>query len=165
VLGAEQDLPWHLPEDFKRFKELTSGHKIIMGRRTLETFPRALPNREHIVISRNPDYIPPFPVTLTGSLEEAIERVEASELAFIIGGGNIYRQSMDIATHIELTRIHTELQGDTFFPEIDTARWQLLWTKYHPADERHAFSFTFQHFIRNDLQGSPDSSVPWLVSR
>ncbi len=133
-----------------------------MGRKTLETFPSALPKREHIVITGNDGYEPPFPVTLTSSLEEAISRVGEHELAFITGGGTIYRQAMEFATHIELTRIHTELDGDTYFPTIENDRWKLLWNQYHPADARHAYSFTFEHYIRKDLQKHPDSSVPWL---
>lgn len=134
-----------------------------MGRKTLETFPSPLPNREHIAISRNPDYEPPFPVALAGSLEEAISRVGRDELAFVIGGGKIYEQAMEKATHIELTRIHAELEGDTYFPRINPDHWQLFWQQYHPADERHAYSFTFQHFIRKDLLHTPGVIVPWLV--
>src|SRR5690606_40028924 len=87
ALGKDNDLVWRLPDDFKRFKALTTGHKIIMGRKTLESFPAPLPQREHIAISRDRDYSPKFPVTLVHSLEEAIDRVGADETAFIIGGG------------------------------------------------------------------------------
>lgn len=162
MLGRDQDLPWHLPEDFSRFKALTSEHKIIMGRKTLETFPRPLPNREHIVVSGTPGYQPPFAVLIVSSLEEALERVGNEELAFVIGGGTIYRQALPMATHVELTRIHTEIEGDTFFPELDPSQWQLVWQQYHPTDKRHEYSFTFQHFIRKELWNVPGAAVPWL---
>ena len=123
ALGINNDLPWHLPDDFKRFKQLTTGHKIIMGRKTLESFPKPLPNREHIAITRNKDFQPKFPCTIVHSLEEALALCSTDETAFIIGGGEIYRQAMDHATHIELTRIDAAFEADTFFPEIDERSW------------------------------------------
>ncbi len=119
ALGKDNDLVWHLPDDFKRFKALTSGHKIIMGRKTLESFPKPLPNREHIAITRNEDYEPKFPCTLVHSLEEAIGLVNDGETAFIIGGGEIYKQSMEIASVLERTRLHETFHADAFFPELD----------------------------------------------
>ncbi|TAI46968.1 dihydrofolate reductase [Flagellimonas allohymeniacidonis] len=151
ALGINNDLPWHLPDDFKRFKILTSGHKIIMGRKTLESFPKPLPNREHIVVTRDKNYIPKFPCTLTHSLEEAIAIVGPNERAFIIGGGEIYKQSMSLATDIELTRIHAAFKADTYFPKIDTAQWELVKEEYHGKDEKHQFDFTYQTFRRKDI--------------
>ncbi|WP_435624747.1 dihydrofolate reductase [Flagellimonas sp.] len=148
ALGLNNDLPWHLPDDFKRFKALTSGHKIIMGRKTLESFPRALPNREHIVVTRDTSYTPKFPCTVTHSINKAIELVGDNERAFIIGGGEIYKQSMHIATSIELTRIHSSFEADTFFPEIDRSQWELIKEEYHPKDDAHKFDFTYQTFKR-----------------
>ena len=146
ALGINNDLPWHLPDDFKRFKTLTSGHKIIMGRKTLESFPKALPNREHIVVTRDTGYTPKFPCTVTHSLQEAVSLVNSDERAFIIGGGEIYRQSLEIATTIELTRIHSSFEADTFFPDIDTSQWELVQEEYHPKDDKHEFAFTYQTF-------------------
>ncbi len=148
ALGINNDLPWHLPDDFKRFKALTSGHKIIMGRKTLESFPKPLPNREHIAISRDKNYEPKFPCKMVHSLEAAIELVEEGETAFIIGGGEIYRQAMAIATHIELTRVHAKVEADTFFPEIDETEWELVQEEYHPTDERHTYSFSYLTYVR-----------------
>ncbi len=148
ALGKDNDLPWHLPDDFKRFKALTSGHKIIMGRKTLESFPKALPNREHIAITRDMDYVPKFPCTLTNSLEEALNLVAENETAFIIGGGEIYRQGMAFATDIELTRIHASFEADTFFPDIDETQWKLLKEEFHPKDDKHAHSFTYLTYER-----------------
>ncbi len=148
ALGINNDLPWHLPDDFKRFKNLTSGHKIIMGRKTLESFPKALPNREHIVITRDKTYAPKFPCAITHSLEEAVALIGKDEKAFIIGGGEIYKQSMTIATTIEFTRVHAPFEADTFFPEIDNSQWELINEEYHPKDDRHLFDFTYQTYKR-----------------
>lgn len=143
ALGINNDLPWHLPDDFKRFKSLTTGHKIIMGRKTLESFPRPLPNREHVVVSRDANYKPKFPCTLFHSLEDAIAYVKEDPVAFIIGGGQIYKQGMEFATKIELTRVHASVDADTFFPEIDLNQWKLIHEEYHSKDERHAYDFSF----------------------
>ncbi|WP_228237087.1 dihydrofolate reductase [Allomuricauda sp. M10] len=148
ALGKDNDLVWHLPDDFKRFKTITTGHKIIMGRKTLESFPKPLPNREHIAITREKDYQPKFPCTLVHSLAEAIDLVQDGETAFIIGGGEIYRQSMDRATDIELTRVHATFEADTFFPEIDEEAWELVNEEFHPKDDRHEYSFTYLTYKR-----------------
>ncbi len=148
ALGIHNDLPWHLPDDFKRFKKLTSGHKIIMGRKTLESFPKPLPNREHIVVTRDKKYHPKFPCTIVHSLEQAISLAKTDPAAFIIGGGEIYAQAMAFATKIELTRIHASFEADTFFPKVDPGEWQLIKEEYHPKDERHEYDFTYQTFLK-----------------
>ena len=148
ALGINNDLPWHLPDDFKRFKQLTTGHKIIMGRKTLESFPKALPNREHIVITRDRSYVPKFDCTIVHSLEDAVAQIVDNETAFIIGGGEIYKQSMGLATKIELTRVHATVEADTFFPEIPEGHWDLIASESHPKDERHKHSFTFETYIK-----------------
>ncbi|UJH69254.1 dihydrofolate reductase [Allomuricauda sp. SCSIO 65647] len=148
ALGINNDLPWHLPDDFKRFKQLTSGHKIIMGRKTLESFPKPLPNREHIVVTSQKNYSPKFECRVVHSLEEAIALTKKDERSFIIGGGEIYRQSMDFATHIELTRIHADFEADTFFPKVDLNVWQLVKQEYHPKDERHQYDFTYLTYTK-----------------
>ncbi|SNZ00937.1 dihydrofolate reductase [Flagellimonas pacifica] len=148
ALGINNDLPWHLPDDFKRFKVLTSGHKIIMGRKTLESFPKALPNREHIVVTRDQNYAPKFPCTVVHSLEDAIALISNDECAFIIGGGEIYKQAMDFATDIELTRIHDSFEADTFFPKIDTTAWEIVSEEYHPKDDKHQYDFTYLTYQR-----------------
>lgn len=148
ALGKDNDLVWHLPDDFKRFKSLTSGHKIIMGRKTLESFPKPLPNREHIVITRDRDYTPKFPCTVVHSIENAIDLVGDAETAFIIGGGEIYKQSMPLATSIELTRVHGIFDADTFFPKINPDEWALVKEEHHPKDDRHQYSFTYLTYQR-----------------
>ena len=147
ALGKDNDLVWHLPDDFKRFKKLTSGHYIIMGRKTFESFPKLLPNRAHIVITRNKNYKKEG-IIVVPSLEKALEKTKNEEQVYIIGGGEIYRQSMDIADKIELTRVHTTVEADTFFPEIDDEKWQLVAEEFHPKDDRHAFDFTYLTYLR-----------------
>ena len=147
-LGLNGDLPWHLPDDFKRFKALTSGHKIIMGRKTMETFPKPLPNREHLVITRDKNYKPKFECKPFHSLTDAIEYAKNDAQTFVIGGGEIYSLAMPFATHIELTRVHAQFEADTYFPEIEDEHWQLVNEVFHPKDERHEHSFTYQTFKR-----------------
>ena len=149
ALGIDNDLLWHLPDDFKRFKNLTSGHKIIMGRKTFETFPKPLPNRTHIIITRDTSYVPKFPhCIVVHSMEEALKRTEKESLSFIIGGGEIYNLGLPYANKIELTRIHAGFEADTFFPEIDKNQWKLVTEVYHPKDERHQYDFTYMTYER-----------------
>lgn len=150
ALGKDSDLPWHLPDDFKRFKKLTSGHPIIMGRKTFDGFDKPLPNRKHIIVTRDKNYVTDFEgCTVVHSLEEALQSVKDDVLSFIIGGGEIYEQGEQFANKIELTRIHSTFDGaDTFFPEIDTSVWQLTKEEYHPKDERHAHAFTYLTYVK-----------------
>lgn len=148
ALGKDNQLLWHLPEDFKRFKTLTSGHHIIMGRKTFESFPKPLPNRTHIIITRQPNYQAPDGCVVVSSLEKAMELCPANEEAFVIGGGEIYQQALDVVDKIDVTRVHTTIDADTFFPEIDTNLWKLVFEEFHPKDEKHAFDFTFLTYVR-----------------
>lgn len=144
ALGMNNQLLWHLPDDFKRFKTLTTGHKIIMGRKTYESFPKPLPNRTHIIITRDKGYNVDFPdCIVVGSMKEALENVRDEEQSFIIGGGEIYQLGMEFAHKIELTRVHENIDGDTFFPKIDETVWKLVAEEYHPKDEKHRHAFTY----------------------
>lgn len=147
ALGKDNDLLWHLPDDFKRFKQITSGHYIIMGRKTFESFPKPLPNRTHVIITRQKNYNPEGCIVVD-SMEKAIEVCPKHEDIFIIGGGEIYNLGMDFADSIELTLVHENFEADTFFPEIDKNKWQLISEEYHPADERHKFDFSYQTFTK-----------------
>ncbi|HLF51591.1 dihydrofolate reductase [Flavobacterium sp.] len=147
ALGKNNELVWHLPDDFKRFKQLTSGHHIIMGRKTFESFPKPLPNRTHIVISRQEDYQPEG-CTVVNSMESAIEICPKTEAVFIIGGGEIYNISLPFADKIELTRVHDTFEADAFFPEINIGEWDLVSEEFHPKDEKHQFDFSYQTYIR-----------------
>ncbi len=146
-LGKDNDLVWHLPDDFKRFKKLTTGHHIIMGRKTFETFPKPLPNRIHIVITRNKNYHPEGAI-IVHSIEDALEFAKNDEQPFIIGGGEIYKLGMDVADKIELTRVNDNFEADTFFPEIPSEKWDLIAEEYHDKDEKHKFEFTYQTFVK-----------------
>ena len=150
ALGKDNDLLWYLPNDFKRFKKLTSGHKILMGRKTFESFPKPLPQRTHVVVTRDPEYTVDHPDCLVvHSLEAGIEIIQEDALSFIIGGGEIYRQGEKYATQIELTRVHANFpEADTFFPEINPETWHLIAEEYHPKDERHKFDFTYLTYVR-----------------
>ena len=145
ALGKDNQIIWHLPNDFKRFKNFTSGHHIIMGRKTFESFPKPLPNRTHIVISRQINYNPEGCIVVN-SLQKAIEICPKNETIFIIGGAQIYQQALPYCDQIELTRVHAKFDADAFFPEIDINQWQLIQSVYHPKDEKHLVDFTFETY-------------------
>ena len=147
-LGKDNDLVWHLPKDFKRFKKLTTGHHIIMGRKTFQSFPKPLPNRVHIVITRNTDYHPEGAI-IVHSMTEALELAKNDSQIFIIGGGEIYKLGMKIADKIELTRVNSSFEADTFFPEIPSDDWKLISEEFHLKDEKHKFDFSYQTFVSN----------------
>jgi len=149
ALGKDNDLLWHLPDDFKRFKSLTSNHYIVMGRKTFESFPKPLPNRTHIIITRQKNFAVDNCIVVH-NLKQALEACPADEDVFIIGGGEIYEQSIQIADKIELTRVHTELDADTYFPEINLNDWSLIHEEFHPKDERHLYAFTYQTFVKKE---------------
>ena len=148
AIGKDNQLIWHLSDDLKRFKKLTSGHHIIMGRKTFESFPKPLPNRTHIVISRQLDYKVPEGVIVVNSLEDAINLSKHDDQPFIIGGGEIYKLAMPLAHKIELTRVHHHFENaDTFFPKIDNSKWNVISNTFHDKDEGHEFSFSFISYI------------------
>lgn len=148
ALGKDNQLIWHLSDDLKRFKSLTLDGYIIMGRKTFESLPGILPRRKHIVITRNPDFHHQG-VEVVQSLEQALDMVPADKDAFVVGGGEIYKQTINIADKIELTRVHHDFEADTFFPEIDLTQWKLVSSEFHPKDEKHQYDFTFETYLRN----------------
>lgn len=147
-LGKDNNLLWHLPDDFKRFKALTTGHYIVMGRKTFESFPKPLPNRTHIIITRSKDYKVPEDCFVVNDLEKAIEICPKNETIYIIGGGEIYKQTITIADCIELTRVHEKFEADTFFPKVDLSIWQLTSSEFHDKDEKHKYPFTFETYLK-----------------
>jgi dihydrofolate reductase len=147
ALGKDGDLVWHLPDDFKRFKKLTTGHHIIMGRKTFESFPKPLPNRTHIVITRNRDYTKEGCIVVH-NLEDALKIAEGDTQPFIIGGGEIYKLALNASEKIELTRVHDTFEADAFFPEIDLSKWELINEEFHEIDERHSVSFTYLTYVK-----------------
>lgn len=148
AIGKNNKLIWHLSDDLKRFKELTNGHHIIMGRKTFESFPKPLPNRTHVVITRQSSYKVPDGVILVNSLEDAIDASKTDAQPFIIGGGEIYKQAMDIADKIELTRVHETFEADAFFPEVNKSIWKETENIMHPKDENHKYAFSFLTYER-----------------
>ena len=149
AIGKDNDLLWHLPHDFKRFKQLTTGHPIIMGRKTFESFPNTLPNRTHIIITRDRNYSVDLPdCIVVHSLEEAFDSLGENEESFIIGGGDIYTLAMPYADIIELTRVHHSFEADAFFPEIEVSDWELVREEIHPKDEKHSYDFTYLTYHR-----------------
>ncbi|GAB4042824.1 dihydrofolate reductase [Spirosoma litoris] len=151
VIGRDNDMPWHLPDDFAFFKRKTSHHPIIMGRKSLEALGKPLPNRTNIVITRNPDFTATG-VTVVHTLEEAIESAKKADRAtneiFVIGGAEIYAMALPIATTLYLTEIHQSFEGDTYFPTFDKADWKEVSRRPHPVDERHAVPFDFVEYER-----------------
>ena len=147
-LGRDNDLLWHLPDDFKRFKKITSHHFIIMGRKTFESFPKPLPNRVHIVITTNRNY-GNVGAEVVHSLTEAIEKAASNKDIFIIGGGEIFKLALDVADKIELTRVHATFKdADTFFPEFYKDKWKLISEEKHEKDEKHKYAFTYETWVR-----------------
>ena len=148
-IGKDNDLIWHLSDDLKRFKTLTNGHHIIMGRKTFESFEKPLPNRTHIVITRQKNYIAPEGVIVVNNMEDALDAARSDKQPFIIGGGEIYKQSINLANKIELTRVHASFEGaDTFFPEIDTKKWEEINRRTHDTDDKHQYAFSFVTYLR-----------------
>ncbi|MEL1243708.1 dihydrofolate reductase [Flavobacterium sp. DGU11] len=148
ALGKDNQMIWHLPDDFKRFKQLTTGHYIIMGRKTFESFPKPLPNRTHVIITRQPAYQAEGCIVVN-CLDAAIAACPQDEEVFVIGGGEIYKQSIDRADKIELTKVYgTSPEADAFFPEIDPEKWKLAEEVFHPKDEKHAYDMAFQTWLR-----------------
>jgi dihydrofolate reductase len=146
-LGKNNDLLWHLPDDFKRFKHLTTGHYIIMGRKTFESFPKPLPNRTHVIVTRQKDYVSENCIVVS-SLYEAYEACQSQETVYIIGGGDIYAQAINDATVLELTMLNATFDAEVYFPYFSPKDWELVFEEYHPKDERHEFDFTYKTFNR-----------------
>ena len=153
VIGKDNDLVWHLPTDMKFFKDTTKGHFVIMGRRNYESIPhkyRPLPNRTNVIVTRQDDYKAEG-CLVVNSVEEAIEIAQkAGDIEpFIIGGGQIYKYAIDnnLVDRVYLTKVHTEIDGDTYFDDLDDS-WKLVHTDLHSSDEKHPFAFTFQTFER-----------------
>lgn len=142
ALGKDNKLIWYLSDDLKHFKNLTKGHHVIMGRKTFESMPKALPNRTNVIVTRQKDYTAED-AQVVHSLEAALALAQEDEQPFIIGGGEIYRQGLNYADSIELTRVHADFEADTFFPEIDSKVWREVWRENRDVDEKHKYAFSF----------------------
>lgn len=146
-IGRGNDLPWRLPDDLRRFKALTLGHPVLMGRRTAESLGRALPGRDNLVLTRS-GRVPFAGMQAVASLDEAVARAGDRPL-FVIGGGEVYALALPRATHLYLTHVDTVVaDADAFFPAFDPAGWQVTAREPHAADPRHAFAFEFVDYVR-----------------
>jgi dihydrofolate reductase len=154
VIGKNNDLPWHLPDDMKYFMQTTKGHHVIMGRKNYQSIPekfRPLPNRVNVVVTRQPDFDAPGS-TLVHSMEKALEvaRENHEPEVFIIGGAEIYHQGFALANRLYLTEIDADIEGDTFFPTFNKNEWKEVSRMHHSTDERHKFSFDFVVYERDN---------------
>lgn len=148
VIGRENGLPWRLSADLKRFKELTMGHHLIMGRKTFDSVGRPLPGRTNIVVTRRTAEVPEG-VIVAASIERALEAAAGDAEVFICGGAEIFEQTLHIADRMYLTRVHAEIEGDTVFPEFDdVTEWSLVDSEHHEADEKNDYPYSFLTYAR-----------------
>lgn len=149
VIGKDNKLPWHLPNDLKYFKNLTWGMPVVMGRKTFESFGKPLRGRRNIVITRNKDW-KNDDVEVAASVEEATKLAAQSDVKeiFIIGGGEIFKSALPIAHRMYITRIHHSFDGDAYFPEVNEQEWQLVKNNDCAADEKNAYAHSFQVWER-----------------
>lgn len=150
AIGRDNDLPWRLPDDLKRFKALTLGKPVLMGRRTAQSLGRALPGRRNVVLTRS-GQVPFDGMDAVASIDEALQvatRDGAGELC-VIGGGEVYAQCLPLATRLHLTHVDTEVDGaDAFFPAFDRSQWRVVAREQHASDAKHAFAFEFVDYLR-----------------
>ncbi|HEY8659085.1 MAG TPA: dihydrofolate reductase [Hanamia sp.] len=151
IIGANNELPWKLPNDFKYFKNKTWGMPVIMGRNTFESLKKDLPGRINIVVTKKKDWHPDN-VFVVHDIDEAIEKAKESDAKeiFIIGGGEIFKQTIEKISRIYLTRVHTIVEGDTSYPELDTSQWTLINAESFPADEKNNYPYTFEVWDKID---------------
>jgi len=152
VIGSKNNLPWNLPNDFKYFKNKTWGMPVIMGRKSYESLKKSLPGRINIVVTNKTNW-QPEDVCVVNNIDSAIEKAreaDAKEI-FIIGGGEIFKQTIDIVSRIYLTRVHATIEGDTYYPEIRKDQWKLVDEQSFPADEKHKYAYTFEVWEKNPV--------------
>lgn len=144
ALGKDNDLIWHLSADLKRFKKVTSGHHILMGRNTYESIGKPLPNRTTVIITRNNDYFVDG-CLIANSVEEAIELAQEDSEVFIIGGAQIYKQVMEkgLVDQLDITIVHEEFEADVYFPEIDATVWKEVSREDFKSDEKNKYDYSF----------------------
>jgi dihydrofolate reductase len=149
VIGSNNDLPFRLPADLKRFKSLTMGHHLIMGRKTFESIGQPLPGRSTVVITHQTGYAPAG-VLVAHSIEQALEIAAEDDEVFVAGGGQIYQQLLPRADRLYLTSIHEEFEGDTHFPEFEKSDWKLISEDSHEPDEKNPYPYSFLIYERNN---------------
>ena len=152
ALGIDNKMLWHLPDDFKRFKKVTTGHHVIMGRKTFESIgSKALPKRTNIIITRQTSYDASC-IVLADSLQRAIHIARTDNNPYILGGGTVYKEAMKFADRLDITLVHHEFEADTFFPNIDPKTWREVSREYHPADAKHKYAFSFILYERKGMK-------------
>ena len=154
AIGINNKLPWHLPADLKFFKRTTMGKPVMMGRKTFESLGKPLPGRLNIVLSGSKNLALPEGVLVYNDIDAAIERIqsETADEGFIIGGGKVFEETLQLVDRIYLTRVHTHIpDADAFFPNIDHTHWKMVWEEKHTTDEQHKYDYTFQQFERIEL--------------
>ena len=152
ALGKDNDLIWHLPADLKRFKKVTSGHHILMGRNTFESIGKPLPNRTTIIITRNKNYFKEG-CLIANSIEEAIDLVENDDDIFIIGGAQIYKETIEknLVDRLDITQVHHEFEADVFFPKIDLNIWEETNREDLEADEKNKYNYSFITYKKKSI--------------
>ncbi|WP_311388679.1 dihydrofolate reductase [Apibacter muscae] len=148
AIGGNNQLLWHLPSDLKHFKKLTQNHVVIMGRKTYESLGKPLPNRTNVVITSNPKFKAVEDVIIHHSIKEALQFAKSKDdNPFIIGGGILYKETLNLVDNLEITLVETKIdQADTYFPSIDYSQWKKTKEEFHPMDEKHSYSFRFISF-------------------
>lgn len=147
VIGRQGDLPWHMPTDLRRFKRLTMGHHLVVGRKTWDEVGKPLPGRIMVVVTRDRSFRPEG-ATVVHSVDAALSAARGDDEVFIAGGGEIYRQALPLADRLYITRIHAHVEGDTVFPEIDENEWHVIDREDYDADERNPYPFSFLVYER-----------------
>ena len=149
VIGRAGGLPWRLSADLKRFKALTMGHHLIMGRKTFESLGRVLPGRTSIVVTRQPNYALPKGVLRAANLTEALRLADRDDEAFVMGGGEVFSAALPIADRLHVTEVEADIPGDTWFPDWEPTHWLLISQERHSADENNKYDYTFYVYDRN----------------
>jgi len=153
VIGAGNQLPWRLPDDLRRFKALTLGKPVLMGRRTFESIGRPLPERRNVVVSRQATLL--AGCTLVESVAAALSLLAPAPEVMVIGGAQLYRECLDRCDTIHMTRVHADIEGDVYFPELPSGQWREELLEQHPADARHAHAFSFLELTRVSAAAVP----------
>ena len=154
VIGRGGDLPWRLPADLARFRRITMGHVLLMGRRTYESIGRPLPGRTSLVLTRQPSFRPPG-VLVASNLDQALAQVADRDEVFVIGGADIYRQTLPRVERLYVTRVLADVDGDVYFPEFDFGQWEQCEDVYRPADEKNGWPVRFQVYCRDRVARQP----------
>jgi dihydrofolate reductase len=147
VIGKDNQLPWHLPDDLKFFKKTTLGLPVLMGRKTFESIGKPLPGRLNVVISRSKSF-EGEQLTSFATVEDALDFLSAHDRVMVIGGAQLFELMLPRCNALYLTEIDAEVEGNVYFPPIDRAQWKMVWQEHHPIDDRHVYPFRFVHYTR-----------------